>query len=209
MQPWRAMIENQQRFQAAIERFDAANAEDPSVEIHEGKPYPKELLYARRMSSALDRLELNAPEAVRLAVRAQHICRWKIPRGDFPKGRDGYRKWRTELARFHAATAARILRETGYDAPTIQRVGSLLQKQRLKADPDTQLLEDAVCLVFLEYYAAGFIREHDEPKLLNIFRRTWSKMSPRGQQAALQLELPPPVRVIVEKALEQGKPPAR
>jgi hypothetical protein len=203
------MIENQQRFQAAIEGFDAANAEDPTIEIYEGTSYPKELLYAGRISNALERLEPNAPEAVRLAVRAQHICRWKIPRSDFPKGRDGYRKWRTELARFHAETAGKILRETGYDEPTIQKVGSLLQKERLKADPDTQLLEDAVCVVFLEYYAAGFIQEHDEPKLLNIFRRTWSKMSLSGQKAALQLDLPAPVRAIVEKALQHGKTPAR
>jgi hypothetical protein len=196
------MIENQQRFQAAMERFDAANAEDPNIETREGKPHPKELLYALRMSAALDRLDPNAPEAVRLAVRAQHICRWKIPRRDYPKDRDGYRKWRTDLGRFHADAAAKILRQTGYDEPAIQRVQSLIRKERLKADPDTQSLEDAVCLVFLEYYAAGFIQEHAEPKLLNIFRRTWNKMSPRGQQAALQLDLPAAVGAIVAKALE-------
>lgn len=203
------MSENQQRFQAAIERFDAANAEDPNIETHEGKPHPKELLYAQRMTQALERLEPDAPEAVRLAVRSQHICRWKIPRHDYPKDRDGYRKWRTELGRFHAETAGKILRETGHDEPTIQKVQALLRKERLKADPDTQLLEDVVCLVFLEYYSAEFIQEHDESKLLNIFRRTWSKMSTRGQQAALQLDLPAAVRAIVERALEQGKTSAR
>jgi hypothetical protein len=203
------MIENPQRFQAAVARFDAANAGDPNIEIHEGKAYPKELLYARRMTEALERLEPDAPEAVRLAARAQHICRWKIPRQVYPKDRDGYRKWRTELGRFHAETAGDILRETGYDEPMIQRVQALLRKERLKADPDTQLLEDVICLVFLQYYAAGFIQEHEEPKLLNIFRRTWSKMSVRGQQAALQLDLPAPLHAIVEKALEQGNPPTR
>jgi hypothetical protein len=202
------MIENQQRFQAAIEHFDAANAEDPTIEIHEGKPYPKELLYARRMSKALEQLDPSAPEAVHLAVRAQHICRWKIPRRAYASNRDGYREWRSKLGRFHAETAGNILREAGYDEPTIQRVGSLVRKERLKADPGAQLLEDAACLVFLEYYAAEFIQEHDEPKLLNIFRRTWSKMSAQGQQAALQLDLPAPVRAIVEKALQQGKNPA-
>jgi Domain of unknown function (DUF4202) len=203
------MIENQQRFQAAIERFDAANAEDPNLEVHEGRPYPKEWLYARRMSHALEHLEPDADEAVRLAVHAQHICRWKIPRRDYPMDREGYRKWRTALGRFHAETARSILRETGYDEPTIQRVQSLLRKERLKADPGTQLLEDVICLVFLEYYAADFVQEHDEPKLINIFRRTWSKMSSRGQQAALELDLPAPVGAIVAKALEPGKAGAR
>ncbi|MEX2303372.1 MAG: DUF4202 domain-containing protein [Bryobacterales bacterium] len=191
-----------QRFRAAIERFDAANAEDPNVETHAGKPYPKELLYSQRMTKALDALEPSASEAIQLAVRAQHICRWKIPRNDYAKGRDGYRKWRTELGRFHAETAGKILRETGYDATTIERVQAILRKERLKADPDAQLLEDAACLVFLEHYAAEFVQEHAEPKLINIFRRTWSKMSPRGQKAALQLDLPGPVRAIVGKALD-------
>jgi hypothetical protein len=199
------MIENQQRFRATIERFDAANAEDPNIEDHEGKSYPKELLYARRMSAALERLDPGAPEAVQLAVRAQHICRWKIPRRDYPMDRDGYRKWRTDLGRFHAETAGKILRGTGYDEKSIQRVQALLRKERLKADPETQLLEDVVCLVFLEHYAGEFVQEHDEDKLLNIFRRTWSKMSPRGQQAALQLDLHAAVRAVVEKALGPTK----
>jgi hypothetical protein len=198
------MIEDPKRFAAAIERIDAANAEDPSTETHEGKLRPKELLYAERMTAALTHLEPDAPEAVQLAVRAQHICRWKIPRGDFPKDRAGYRQWRTALGRFHAETAGGILRETGYGEPTIERVQALLRKEQLKADPDCQLLEDVICLVFLEHYAAGFIQEHDEPKLINIFRRTWNKMSPRGQEAALQLKLPVPVADIVGKALSDG-----
>jgi hypothetical protein len=195
------MIENQQRFAAAIERIDAANAEDPNVETHQGRPCPKELLYSRRMSDALARVEPDAPEAVQLAVRAQHIRRWKIPRANYPKDRAGYRKWRTALGRFHAETAGSILREAGYGEPAIRQVQALLRKERLKADPYCQLLEDVICLVFLEHYAAEFIQQHDEPKLLNIFRRTWNKMSPRGQQAALELKLPAAVGAIVEKAI--------
>jgi hypothetical protein len=198
------MSEQQQRFRTAIERFDAANAEDPTAEVHDGKSYPKELLYSRRMSDALDRLEPGAPEAVRLAVRAQHICRWTIPRRDYPMDRDGYRNWRTDLGRLHAETAGKILRQSGYDDTVIRRVQALIRKERLKADAGAQLLEDAACLVFLEYYAAAFISQHDEPKLLNIFRRTWNKMSPRGRQAALQLDLPAGVRAIIEKALDPG-----
>jgi hypothetical protein len=189
------------RFEAAIERFDAANAEDPNVEPHDRRAIPKELLYARRMSDALERIEPAASEAVRLAVRSQHIRRWEIPRSNYPKDRDGYRRWRTELGRFHAETASRILREVGYDEATIERVGSLLRKERLKTDPDCQLLEDVICLVFLEHYSSAFIKEHDEEKLINIFRRTWKKMSPRGQEAAMQLDLNPRVRELIGKAL--------
>jgi len=71
------MIQNPRRFQAALDRFDAANAEDPNRELDQGAEHPKELLYGRRMSAMLARLAPQAPESVQLAVRAQHIQRWK------------------------------------------------------------------------------------------------------------------------------------
>ena len=196
------MIEDQRRFRAAIERIDAANSEDPNREIWDGQEHPKELLYAQRMSESLEDLAPDAPEVVRLAVRAQHIQRWKIARSQYPKDRQGYRRWRTDLGRFHADRTAVILREVGYGPEIIDRVESLLQKQQLKVDPDCQLLEDVICLVFLEYYFADFADEHDEAKLINILRRTWKKMSTRGQQAALKIRLPAPLRTLVERAIE-------
>ena len=188
-------------FRAAIERFDAANREDPNRETDAGEDHPKELLYARRMTRCLQDLAPEASETVQLAARAQHICRWKIPRDSYPKDRQGYRQWRTDLGRFHAETAGTIMREVGYDQPAIDRVQSLLCKQRLKADPDCQLLEDVICLVFLQHYLADFAQQHDEAKLINILQRTWKKMSARGQQAALALSLPSQLRVLVERAV--------
>ena len=108
-------FEPSERFELAIERIDAANAEDPNFEMAEGEEHPKELLYSRRMTAALDRFAPDAPETIRLAVRAQHIQRWKIPRADYPRDRPGYRRWRTDLGKFHAETAGGILREVGYD----------------------------------------------------------------------------------------------
>ena len=195
------MIDNPQRFQTAIERFDQANSEDPHGEIHEGKEHPKELLYARRMSAWLERLEPEASEALHLAARSQHIRRWEIPRDRYPKDRAGYRRWRTDLGKFHAETAGRILQEAGYDDQKISRVQSLLRKERLKADSDCQLLEDVICLVFLEFYLRDFSQEQEEEKLVNILRRTWKKMSPRGHQAALRLDLPESLRALVEKSI--------
>ncbi len=197
------MIEDQERFRAAIERIDAANSEDPNREVWEGQEHPKELLYAQRMSESLEQLAPDAPEVVRLAVRSQHIERWRIPRSEYPKDRQGYRRWRTDLGRFHAEKAAAILREVGYRPETVGRVQSLLQKKQLKVDPDCQLLEDVICLVFLGYYFADFAKEHDEAKLINILRRTWKKMSSRGQQAALELKLSGPLRTLVEKAIAE------
>ena len=190
-----------EQFDRAIERFDAANREDPNLEVADGVEQPKELLYARRMTAGFDRFSPDAPEAVRLAARCQHIRRWTIPRTDYPEGRNGYRRWRTDLARFHASTATAILREVGYDDATVARVESILRKERLKTDPDVQLLEDVICLVFLEHYLSDFAPKHDEEKLLEVLRKTWLKMSDDGRRAARALDLAPDLRALVARVI--------
>jgi hypothetical protein len=190
-----------ERFRQAVARFDAINAEDPNVETIDGVSHSKELLYARRMTEWLDKLFPDASEPLRLAARCQHIKRWHIPRITYPLERQGYHRWRTELAKYHAETAGQVLREVGYDPETISRVQSLLRKERLKADTETQALEDVICLVFLEHYFEPFAEQQEEQKLIGILRRTWAKMSPRGQSAALALSLRPDKRQLIEKAL--------
>jgi hypothetical protein len=189
-----------QQFQAAIEKLDAANAQDPTLI----SGAPAELVYARRMTDWLHRLYPDAAEALQLAARAQHIRRWKIPRSRYPMTRQGYHQWRTTLYSFHADEAEKILREVDYDNIIIERVRSLLRKEKLKADPQTQALEDVACLVFLENYFADFALKHDEKKVIDILRRTWKKMSDHGQAAAMQLPLPAEARRLVEMALNTG-----
>ena len=189
------------RYCQAIASFDSVNAADPNREEVDGVPQAKELVYARRMTARLERFRPDAPEPVWLAVRSQHIRRWTVSRGDYPAGREGYRRWRTDLGRLHASTAAGILKTVGYDAATISRVESLLRKERLKVEPDAQLLEDVICLVFLEYYLVDFAPKHDEDKLVGVLQKTWRKMSDSGREAALQLDLPTSVRTLVERAL--------
>jgi hypothetical protein len=188
-------------FMNAIRRIDAANREDPESVMVDGASVPGALLYSRRMSAWLDRLEPNASDALKLAARAQHLRRWAIPRSQFPATRAGYLQWRTRLGAFHAEQAGEILRESGYDDGTISRVQSLLRKEGLKSNPETQLLEDVICLVFLENYFAGFAPRHDEEKVVNILRKTWRKMSDRGRAAALGLTLPGDASALVAKAL--------
>ena len=195
------MIADPTRFETAIARFDAANAEDPNTEEMDGVSQPKELLYAQRITAWLDKLTPDASEALRLAARAQHIRRWAIPRRDYPMTRTGYLKWRTTLYRFHADTAGDILREVGYDDAMVAAVQSLLRKERLKRNPDMQCLEDVICLVFLESYFANFAPQYDEQKVIDILRKTWRKMSPQGQSAARGLALPPAAHALLEKAL--------
>ncbi|MBI3960406.1 MAG: DUF4202 domain-containing protein [Chloroflexi bacterium] len=189
-------------FSTALARFDAANAEDPNREFWQGAQHPKELLYSQRMTGWLERLNPDASEALRLAVAAQHIRRWTIPRRDYPEGKAGYKRWRTTLAQFHAETAGAILAEVGYDAATIRRVQGLIRKEQLKRDAEAQCLEDVACLVFLESYFADFSHKHDEAKLIDILQKTWKKMSPAGHAAALGLALPVGAKELVEKALQ-------
>ena len=190
------------RFAAALEKFDSANAEDPNYETDaNGKEWPKEVLYARRMSDCLARVAPDAPETVRLAAHCQHIRRWTIPRSDFPMNRPGYHQWRNTLKKFHAELAGQLLAEVGYDAALIARVQALVQKQGLKDDPEVQLLEDVICLVFLEYYFLPFAAQHSEEKVVEIVQKTWPKMTARGHELALQLPLPPEALALVGKAL--------
>lgn len=198
---------NVSRFQHAIIKFDAANAQDPNQELFEGKSHPKELIYAQRMTAMLEKFAPDANEAVQLAVRCQHICRWMRPRNDYPMDGVGYKQWRTNLYQFHGETAGTLMREVGYDEEMIAKVQALLRKEKLKVNPDTQLLEDVVDLVFLQYYLTDFVvkySHYDEEKLLGILRKTWRKMSEAGHAAALKLNYKPEILAVIQKALATG-----
>ena len=185
----------------AFKKFDAANSKDPNTEEYKGKSYPKEVLYAMRMSDQLNKFAPKASEALRLTARCQHICRWEIPRESYEMNRVGYLKWRQELKKFHAETAASILEEVGYDQETIAKVSFLLEKKQLKKNEETQTLEDVICLVFLEHYFEPFSKEHPDDKLIDILQKTWRKMSDKGQEAALKLPLSENAVRLVTKAI--------
>jgi hypothetical protein len=189
------------RLERALAAIDAANDADPNRVEHGGERIAKETLYARRMTDRLTRLAPEAGEELQVAVRAQHLCRWTIARSDYPEGRAGYKRWRSELARVHAALVGEILAEVGYPPAFVDRVKSLVLKQRLAADPEAGTLEDVACLVFLEHYFAEFAAKHEPDKLVDIVGKTWRKMSERGHAAALELELPDELAAIVARAL--------
>jgi hypothetical protein len=195
------MISHQARFQAAIDGFDAANREDPNLRVFQGQSFPQQLLYGRQMTQWLQRLEPDATETLQLAARSQHLCRWMIPRSGYPMDRAGYHHWRTRLYEFHAEKAGDILAAVGYDTATIARVQGLLRKKNLKSDPQMQTLEDVACLVFLENDFVGLAGKHDAAKMIDIIRKTWKKMSPRGQRAALEISMADSERALLQQAL--------
>lgn len=192
---------NEEMLNEAYALFDAANAEDPNRLSVDGAEQPKELVFAKRLTKAVLKLDPSASEALRLASRCQHICRWEIPRSTQPMGRVGYLKWRSLLKKFHAEKSGEILRRVGYDEAIITRVQDLNLKKNLKTDPECQTLEDALCLVFLEHQFDALIADTEEEKMLGIVRKTWAKMSPHGHEAAKSLPFSEQAQAVLEKSL--------
>lgn len=190
------------QLRVAFQYFDAANKEDPHTEMYNGKAYPKELLYAMRMSEKLNEFEPMASEALQLTARCQHICRWEIPRESYSMDRIGYLTWRQDLKKFHAEKAGTLLRKAGYPQEITDRVSFLLQKKKLKRDPETQTLEDVICLVFLQYYLEPFMEKHPEGKIIDILQKTWNKMSEKGRDAAHALPLSEKSLHLIGKAIK-------
>lgn len=193
---------NVNRFQNALQRIDAANAKDPNKVVIDDTIVAKELLYSDRMLNRLMDFAPDASEAIQIAAKGQHICRWEIARNTYPMDRVGYLKWREALKKFHASKTTSILKEVGYENAFIDRVCFLIEKKLLKKDAETQLLEDVICLVFLEYYLEEFILKHDTEKLKIIIIKTWNKMSKKGQQAALTLSFSTASLQLIKEALD-------
>lgn len=197
----------QSAFDKALALIDKANNEDPNTDTDtDGKEWPKEALYSHYMSDMLKRFRPETDEVMQLAIRAQHIQRWKSPRSDYPMDRKGYHLWRTNLYKFHADTAGELMAQAGYDEASIDRAKQAIGKKALKKNPDTQLIEDVAALVFIEHYMLEFAGKHpeyDEAKWIDIIRKTWRKMSEAGQQFALSgsLALPEPLVPLIQKAL--------
>jgi hypothetical protein len=200
------MSQQPSTFDKALALIDAANSEDPNQVTADGKAWPKELLYSQRMSDMLHRYTPDADAAMQLAIRAQHVQRWKSPRDAYSMDRIGYLQWRKDLYKIQAQTAAELLAEAGYGEDVIERVRTAVAKKGIKENPDTQLLEDVTDLVFLEHYLLEFAGKHpdyDEEKWLDIIRKTWKKMSDRAQQFALSgsVRLPESLVPLIRKAV--------
>jgi hypothetical protein len=186
-----------EKFAAAIRRFDDENSRDPNLE--DGRP--RELLYAERLANWVLSLCPNASEALRLAARCQHIRRWESPRENYPMTRAGYLKWRADLKKFHAEKSGDILREVGYDDEVIRRVQDLNLKKNFPAEPEVCVLEDALCLVFLEFQFAALAAKTDADKTINALQKSWGKMTEAARTKALKLNYGPLEKSLLERAL--------
>lgn len=188
-------------YDRARELIDAAHAADPT-RTTDGRA--AELVYANGIEAWVVKLTPEASPILRLAARCQHLERWLTPRSTFPEGKAGYLNWRRSLYTKQAERARELLLAAGVSAEEAAEAATWISKSGLKTNPGTQVLEDAAVLVFLENEIAGFASQHanyPREKFIDIIQKTWRKLSPAGQQAALGLELPPAIAALVREAL--------
>lgn len=190
-----------ERFAAAIRCFDEANSRDPNFEMFNGQSHPRELVYAQWLTDWVLKLSPNASETLRLAARCQHICRWEIPRNSYPMDKPGYLKWRADLKKFHADKSGKILSDVGYDEATIQRVQELNLKKDHPKDAEVCVLEDALCLVFLEHQLTPLAAKADDEKMINALQKSWKKMTPAAHAEALKLNYGAREKSLIARAL--------
>lgn len=181
--------------------IDAAHAADPA-RSPDGRP--AELVYADCVEAWVTRLVPGASPILRLAARCQHLERWTVPRATFPEGKAGYYAWRTGLYSRQAERARELLLAAGISEAEAAEAATWISKTGLKENAGTQALEDAACLTFLENEISAFAAAHahyEREKFLRILQRTWRKMSPAAQAAALTLDLPPAIADLVREAV--------
>ena len=188
-----------------LNAIDQLNAQDIHTTLVDGTAYPKELLYSKYMSECLHQYWPQANELLQIAVHAQHIKRWHLKRNEFPDGKQGYLLWRKQLGIFHAQTTKALMLTHGYSENDAEKTACIIRKEKLKSNQDSQTLEDVACLVFLQYYfdefATKYIEKNNEAKVIRIVQLTWKKMSTKGHEIALSLDLPEHLTALVNKAL--------
>ena len=115
--------------------------------------------------------------------------------------RAGYLQWRATLKKFHAQKAGDILREAGYPEAVIRRVQDLNLKKHFPDDPESRVLEDALCLVFLEFQLAGLAAKTAADKTINALQKSWQKMTEAARAEALKLNYGEREKALLERAL--------
>jgi len=186
----------------AFEKYDAYNKKDPISYIYKGETFPEEYFLAKQLYEWVIKLDPDPSEELLLASRSQHIGRWEIPRSQYPEGRTGYLDWRRDLAVFHADKSTAIMKEVGYGQEQIERVKQFLLKKRIKVDKEVQTLENALCLVFLEFQYEDFFPKYEPDKIVNILRKSLLKMDEKGHEQALTLSYSDEGLKYIKQALE-------
>jgi hypothetical protein len=192
------------RLERALAAIDDANARDPNIVDVRGRTGPKEVVHAELVSTWVRRMRPDADDALLLAARGHHFRRWTMPRATYPAGRAGYLRWRKALHAQHAEELGALLERCGYDSSAIARVQALVRKDGLgpaHADDDVQVLEDALCLVFLETQLADVAARVEPETFSRVLVKTTRKMSGRGVELIDDVPLPQATRRLLDETL--------
>lgn len=168
-----------------LRAIDTANADDPN-EL-DGKPLAR--FQGQLASRWLAEIAPKASLELQLAARAHHLRRWEIERTDFPAGRQGYLRWRRENKAHQADSLADLMADHELPAASIDRARTLLNRTKLRSDPETQALEDVACLVFLETQFEPMVARLDHDHLVGVVAKTLKKMSADAVTLAGSIEL--------------------
>lgn len=190
-----------ERLRRALERIDEENMRDPNKEPWEEGEMPSAWVYGQRMTQWLFKLQPEPSPELQIAARAQHICRWEIPRDTFPANRKGYLDWRMRMYDYHAEKTLAIMQELGYDEDAQYQVNFYLHKRCLATNREVQYLEDCACLIFIEHHLLDFAREHREQKVLRIIQKTWDKMTEQGHREVYGLDLSEEAHELLDKVM--------
>ncbi len=191
------------RLRAALAAIDDANRDDPNVVAVRDRTGPKEIIHAELVTEWVQRLNPEADDALLLAARGHHFRRWTVPRTSYPAGRSGYLRWRKDLHAQHADELGIVLAGAGYDDATIARVQSIVRKDglvRAAENDDVQILEDALCLVFLETQLVEIAARLEPATLPGIIAKTARKMSAAGRALIADVPLGPGAHKILDAA---------
>lgn len=193
------------KLDAVFQLFDEYNQRDPRSFTWEGTVYPQEYFFAIKLYEWVLKLDPDASEELLLASRSQHIGRWEIPREDYPEGREAYLKWRKDLGQHHAKIVAEQMTQAGYRKEQVERVAQIILKKRIKVDAEVQTMENAVCLVFLEFQYEDFRKryENDPEKMIDILRKSLLKMDAHGHSFALTLSYTEDGLELINKAVQR------
>lgn len=189
------------KVETAIKSFDEYNQQDPRKVVVNGVPYAYEFFYAIQLYNWVKKLEPEPGDILLLASRCQHIGRWQIPRETYPADKIGYHKWRTDLAKFHAEKAGELMQQAGIVEDIIKAVQHIILKKQLRTNSEVQVMENALCLVFLQFQYDEFLQKHDDETMIRILQKTWNKMTDPGRNAALGLEYNGRGKELITKAL--------
>jgi DNA-binding FadR family transcriptional regulator len=80
-------------------------------------------------------------------------------------------------------------------------VQELNLKKNFPDDPEARVLEDALCLVFLEFQLAGLAARTADDKTINALQKSWQKMTEAARAEALKLDFGPRENILLQRAL--------